>query len=101
MPEVTTLAELEETPHAEVFDRREPRTVRLSLDADERVPPHTHPGTNVVLHLLDGRLEVSLDDEVHELSAGDLVRFSGEREVSPHALDPSVAVVVFAPATGD
>ena len=98
MPERTTLADLEDRPHAEVFETRRPRTVRLSLDADEHVPRHTHEGTNVVLHLLTGRLELTLDDETHTLDAGDLIRFSGEREVSPYAVEPSTAVVVFAPA---
>jgi quercetin dioxygenase-like cupin family protein len=99
MPERTALEDLEETPHAEVFETRRPRTVRLKLDADERVPPHTHPDTDVVLHLLSGRLELTLDDETYGLHPGELVRFSGEREVSPRAVEPSTAVVVFAPAT--
>lgn len=98
MPEITAIDELTETPHAEVFEQREPRTVRLELDAGESVPPHTHPGTNVVLHLLDGRLDLALDGEGRELSTGDVARFSGEREVSPHAVEPSTALIVFAPA---
>lgn len=101
MPELATLDELTDAPHAELFEQRQPRAVRLQLDADERVPPHTHPGTNVVLHVLSGRLELSLDDDVYDLESGQLVRFSGEREVSPHAREPSTAVVVFAPQTDD
>jgi len=97
MIEQTNLADLEETPHAEVFEERQPRTVRLRLEADQRIPSHTHPDTNVVLHLVSGRLELSLDDEDYELGPGDLIRFSGDREVSPHAVEPSTAVVVFAP----
>jgi hypothetical protein len=50
MPERTTLSTLSETPHAEVFETRRPRTVRLQLDADERVPNHTREGTDVVVH---------------------------------------------------
>ncbi|WP_435129857.1 cupin domain-containing protein [Halobaculum sp. D14] len=102
MPEFTTLDDLEKTPHAEVFDDRRPRTVRLALDAGDRVPPHTHPGTDIVLHLLSGRLELTLDDETHHVEPGALARFSGDREISPHALEPSTAVIVFAPAeSGD
>lgn len=101
MPEITPLDELDETPHAEVFERREPRTVRLRLDADQRVPEHTHPGTNVVLHLLSGRLQLTLGDEVYEVEPGQLVRFSGDQQVSPYAVEPSTAVVVFAPDTTD
>lgn len=98
MPERTILDELTDAPHAEVFEERRPRTVRLQLDAGERVPPHTHPGTNVVLHLLSGRLELSLDGEIHDVREGQLVRCSGDREISPHALEPSTAVVVLAPS---
>jgi quercetin dioxygenase-like cupin family protein len=99
VPEITDLGDLTETPHADVFEEREPRCVRLELDAGDGVPPHTHPGTNVVLHLLDGRLDLSLDGQDHELTPGDVAGFSGEREVSPHAVEDSTALVVFAPAT--
>lgn len=68
MTEHTTLADLEDRPHAEVFEPPRPRTVRLALDADE----------------------------THTLEAGDLIRFSGNRAVSPYAVEPSTAVVVFA-----
>ncbi|QKY19422.1 cupin domain-containing protein [Halolamina sp. CBA1230] len=98
MPEITAIDDLTETPHAEVFTQREPRAVRLELDAGDEVPPHTHPGANVVLHLLDGRLDLSLDGETYELAPGDVARFSGEREISPQAVEASTALVVFAPA---
>lgn len=97
MPDVVTLADLTATPHAEVFADR-PRTVRLSLDAGESMPAHSHPGEAVLFHVLSGELELSLDGEPHVLAAGDLVRFDGEREVEPHAVTDSVALVVFAPA---
>jgi quercetin dioxygenase-like cupin family protein len=97
MPEITAIDDLTDTPHAEVFEQRDPRTVRLELDAGEEIPAHTHPGMNVVLHLLDGRLAVSLDDETYELEAGELAQFSGERAVSPRAVEPSTAIVVLAP----
>lgn len=97
MAEITNLGDPEGTPHAEVFEQRRPRTVRLRLEAGQRVPAHTHPGMDVVLHLVSGRLELALDDERHELGPDDLVRFSGDREVSPRAVEASTAVVVFAP----
>lgn len=101
MPELTTLDDLTNAPHAEIFEERRPRVVRLQLDADERVPPHTHPGTNIVLHLLSGHLDLALDDENYDVKPGQLVRCSGECKISPHALEPSTAVVVFAPKEGD
>lgn len=98
MPERTTIDELEKTPHAEVFEERKPRAVRLQLNADERVPAHTHPRTNIVLYLLSGHLDLSLDGKTYHLRGGDAMRFSGEREIEPHAVDRSTALVVFAPA---
>lgn len=99
MPEITAIDTLTDAPHAEVFEERRPRTVRLELAAGDGVPAHTHPGTNIVLHLLAGRLELSLDDEEYELTPGEIARFSGEREISPHAVEDSTAIIVFAPAT--
>lgn len=94
MPEITTLADLEGT-HAKVFD--DPRTVRLELDADQRIPPHTHSGTEIVLHLLSGRLELTLGEDTHDLTPGQLVRFHGDQDISPYAPEPSTAVLVFVP----
>lgn len=101
MPEITTVSELTDEPHAEVFEEQRPRTVRLRLDADESVPEHTHPGRDIVVHLLEGELELTLDGESHGLSAGDLIKFEGEREVSPRAVEPSTAVIVLAPREAD
>lgn len=101
MPERTTLDELAQTPHAEVFEEPRPRTVRLELDEGEGVPAHSHPGTNIVLHLLSGRLELTLDGEEYDLRPGQVMRFSGEREIEPTATEPSTALLVFAPAEDD
>lgn len=97
MPQHVTLADLEATPHAVVFDRPVPKTIRLALDAGESVPAHSHPGEDVVLHVVSGRLELDLDDETYDLAAGDLVQFAGECEVSPTADEDCIAVIVFAP----
>ncbi len=99
MPERTSLDALESTTHAEVFEERSPRTVRLRLEADQRVPEHRHPDSNVVLHLLDGSLALTLGDEVYDLEPGDVVRFDGDQDISPHAIKESTALVVFAPKT--
>lgn len=99
MPERIALADLERTPHERVFDR--PRTVRLSIDEGERVPPHSHPDTDVVLVCLSGRLELSLDGDIYEVGADELVRFSGDREVAPVAREDTIAVIVFAPAVAE
>lgn len=95
MVELTALSDLEQTPHAEVFETPQPRTVRLHLQADERIPAHSHPGTNIVLYLQRGRLEVTLDGEVYDLRGEELIRFSGDQDISPYAVEASIAILVF------
>jgi mannose-6-phosphate isomerase-like protein (cupin superfamily) len=94
--ERAALAALEGTPHAEVF-AADPRTIRLTLAADEAIPPR-HPDRDVLIHVLSGRLSVSVGDETHELGAGELLRFDGDRDVAPTALEASTALVVLAPS---
>lgn len=96
MAELASLDELTAAPHARPFDAGEPQVIRLALDADERVDPHTHPERQIVLFLRSGRIEVDLDDETHTMEAGDVVRFDGRREVSPYALEDSEALIVLA-----
>lgn len=96
MAEIAVLDELTATPHARPFGAGEPLVIRLALAADEQVDPHRHPDRQIVLYLLTGRVELSLDDERHELAAGDVIRFDGRREVSPRALEDSEALLVLA-----
>lgn len=99
--ETTSLAALEATPHETAFPDAEPRVVRLSLSADERVPTHDHPGRDIVIHVIDGEVALDLNDETVELAAGDLVRFPGETQVSPLARTDATALVVLAPRGDD
>jgi quercetin dioxygenase-like cupin family protein len=96
MTAIEHLPDLEATPHANVFPSAEPKTVRLALDADERADPHTHPGRDIVLYVVEGAIDLDLDDERHALEAGDVAQFAGEREISPVARERSVALVVLA-----
>lgn len=93
--ERVTLETLEEEPHARVFEG-EPRTVRLTLPEGERLPAHTHPDRQVVFHLLEGRMSVTVGGDRHELRAGELLRFDGDQDVSSEALEKSVAIIVLA-----
>lgn len=101
MTTVRTLGELDGKPHANVFPDAEPKTVRLVLREGEEVAPHTHPGREIVLYLADGAIELRLGDETHELAAGDVARFDGEREISPRAVEDSTALIVLAPRSDD
>jgi quercetin dioxygenase-like cupin family protein len=96
MAEQTALDDLTAEPHARPFDPGEPTVIRLALAAGERVDPHTHPERQIVLSLRSGELELDLDDETHELTAGDVIRFDGRREVSPYAVEDSEALLVLA-----
>lgn len=99
--EVTDVDALDGTTHAEVFETTPPRTVCLSLDAGDSVPAHQHPESNVVIYVRSGALELTLEDDVHELDAGDAIRFDGAQAVSPAAVEDADAIVFFAPKTGE
>jgi quercetin dioxygenase-like cupin family protein len=99
MPEQTSLDELDAAPHARPFAAGEPMVIRLALSADERVDPHTHPDREIVLHLRSGRIELDLDDETYELDSDDVIRFDGQRELSPYAVEDSEALIVLAQRT--
>lgn len=98
MVDITSLEELTDRPHAEVFDDPAPRVVRLELTEGEEIPAHSHPGTEIVLHLLAGEVTLSLDGRAYDLSAGELAQFSGDREISPRATEAATALLVFADA---
>lgn len=74
----------------------EPRTVALALDADERVPAHSHPDREVLCYVTDGEIELTLDDETTTLRAGEIARFDGDREISLYAPTAARAIVVLA-----
>jgi quercetin dioxygenase-like cupin family protein len=96
MPEQASLDELDGAPHARPFDAGEPMVIQLALDAGERVDPHTHPDRQIVLTVRSGAIELDLDDDTYDLSAGDVIRFDGRREVSPYAVEDSEALIVLA-----
>jgi quercetin dioxygenase-like cupin family protein len=99
MPEQASLDELDPAPHARPFEAGEPRVVRLALAAGERVDPHTHPEREIVLSLRSGRIELDLGEESYELAPGDVMRFDGQREISPYAVEDSEVLVVLAQRT--
>jgi len=100
-PQIRALDDLDGEPHANPFPDSEPKTVRLTLDAGESVPPHDHPGREIVCYLVDGELELTLGDDTHRLTAGDVARFDGDQQISPEAVTDSTAVLVLATAAED
>jgi len=96
MPTIQSLDDLEEAPHAIMFDGDEPRTIRLSLDAGERVPEHDHPDRTILIHVIEGALDFTLGGDTHELTAGDVIRFDGDQGIAPEAREDTRALVVLA-----
>ncbi|GAA0526477.1 Cupin domain-containing protein [Halorubrum aquaticum] len=96
MTTIHALDELDGRPHANVFPDAEPKTIRLTLDAGDEVASHSHPDREIVFYLVEGRIELELGDETHELSAGDVARFDGDRDIAPRAVEESTALVVLA-----
>jgi quercetin dioxygenase-like cupin family protein len=94
MAEQIALDDLTAAPHARPFEAGEPTVIRLALEADEHVDPHTHSERQIVLYLRQGTIELDLDEEPHRLEAGDVIRFDGQREVSPYALEETEALIV-------
>jgi len=74
----------------------EPKTIRLTLDAGESIPAHTHPGRDIVFHLRSGAVDLTLGDETLSLAPGDIVRFDGDQDISPAATADSEALLVLA-----
>lgn len=96
MPAHASLDELTAKPHARPFEAGEPSVIKLTLDAGERVDPHTHPEREIVLFLRSGSIELDLDEETYDVEAGDVLRFDGQQEISPYAVEDSEALIVLA-----
>jgi len=93
--ERVSLADHSDGTRSILFDH-EPKTVRLTLDAGESVPAHRHPDREIVLLLRSGELDLELGAERHRLTAGDVIRFDGEQDISPTAVEDSDALLVLA-----
>lgn len=68
--------------------------LHLTLAPGQAMPVHNHPGCNVVIQGLAGEATVWLDGEEQPLRAQELVRFSGERMVSPRNTSGAPAAVL-------
>ena len=71
---------------------RDLELMRLVLPYGKSLPPHRVPGEVTVL-CLEGRLEVKVDEQRHELTAGQLVLFAGDALHSLLALEDASALV--------
>ena len=93
---VVSLGALEGTVAPLFEGAGDPRVLQLSLAAGEERPPHSHPDRVVVCHVVEGRLDLHLDGESHDVRAGEVTRFDGVREVAPRAVEDTRALLVLA-----
>lgn len=93
--EAVDLDDVEQEPHADLFES-EPKTIQLSLSAGEEIAAHRHPDRQIVFHVLEGSLVVTIGEGAYEVSAGDVLRFDGDRDVSPRAVEDATALLVMA-----
>ena len=73
--------------------------LHLTMAPGQAMPVHNRPGCNVAIQGLEGEATVWLDGEEHALRAQELVRFSGERMVSPRNTWGGPAAVLITLAT--
>lgn len=92
---VSDLSDVSGDERTPVFD--DPKTIQLGLSAGESIPPHQHPGETILFHVIEGEIALTLGDEVHDLSAGMVARFSGDQDISPEATTGARAILVFVP----
>lgn len=95
--EKRSLSEGYETTVTNIFDV--PRTLRLELEEGKQRPEHSHPGEEILLFVHEGKLDIRLDGESHTVEEGDAIRFSGEHDISPRAVEDTVALLVFVEAS--
>ncbi|MCX2819704.1 MAG: quercetin dioxygenase-like cupin family protein [Methanobacteriota archaeon] len=75
-----------------------PQTLRLKLSEGYERPEHQHPGKEITLFVHQGALSLLLGDQRHRVEEGDAIRFSGDQDISPRAIEDTVAVLVFVDA---
>lgn len=55
----------------------------LCLTPGQSVPAHRHEGYEILLHVLDGVVEVTLDGEQMTLQSGDIILVDGANDFAP------------------
>ncbi|WP_161884247.1 cupin domain-containing protein [Deinococcus alpinitundrae] len=70
------------------------RALLFEYREGEGLPPHTHAGQAVVVAVLCGRLRLSVDGKLHELSAGEVSQAQTDGFFSSQALEDGTRVLV-------
>jgi quercetin dioxygenase-like cupin family protein len=92
--ETASLTEFDANGRTPVFE--DPYTVHLGLEAGDSVPPHTHPGQDILFAVQDGELDLTVGEETERLAAGEMASFDGDADIAVDAIEDVRALVVFA-----
>jgi quercetin dioxygenase-like cupin family protein len=65
-----------------LFNEEKVLTFVLNLKNDQELPPHHHEESDLVLHVLTGKGELTVDEKVMDISTGDVVYCVGEEMFS-------------------
>lgn len=76
------------------------RIIHLTLAPGQRLPPHRHPGREVILQALEGSVTLHLDEVGLELVAGQRTHLSGEVLLEPANDGKLPAAVLVTPVAG-
>ena len=60
------------------------RVIHISFEAGQQVPAHKHPNNDVIVQVLSGELEHTMNSNTTTLKANDLAHFFGDNEVGLH-----------------
>lgn len=66
-----------------VFDKERYVVVKKEGDKGDTIPKHNHPEADVLFTVVDGKVEVTLnEEEKHELCSGKMLNFDGNNSIS-------------------
>ena len=78
-----------------LFKSHDLEVIRMVLPAGKRMPEHRVSG-GLVLHCIEGRLQVEVGDQQHALHAGQLLHLPGNVAHAVSALEDSSALLTIA-----
>lgn len=71
-----------------------------TIDAGQELPTHSHPQEQVV-NMMDGEFELTLNDQTHKLTAGDVLVIPGDAPHSGRAITDCKIIDVWHPQRDD
>ena len=60
------------------------RVIHISFEAGQQVPAHKHPNNDVIVQVLSGELEHTMNSQTTLIKENNLIHFSGDNEVGLH-----------------